>query len=74
MCSGWADGAASGGSVERWEEDTFRACFEDIFSGNWRKHDPYDITNRVNAKADVYGRADQVRPCINVQSTISNPC
>ena len=48
-----------GGSVERWEEDTFRACFEDIFSGNWRKHDPYDITNRVNAKADVYGRADQ---------------
>jgi hypothetical protein len=48
-----------GGSIERWEDKTFRVCFEDIFNGNWKKHDPYDITGRVNAKSSLYGRANQ---------------
>ncbi|KAI0057191.1 DUF1479-domain-containing protein [Artomyces pyxidatus] len=48
-----------GGSIERWEDETFRTCFADILSGDWRKHDPYDLENRINAKSSLYGRPGQ---------------
>lgn len=50
----------SGGGIERWEDETFRLCFDDILSGNWREHDPYDLVNRINARSSLYGRPNQV--------------
>ncbi|KIL63988.1 hypothetical protein M378DRAFT_186857 [Amanita muscaria Koide BX008] len=45
-----------GGSVEHWEDPSFRACFSKILQGGsaWREHDPYDASPRVNAKHDLY--------------------
>ncbi|KAJ7579712.1 hypothetical protein C8J56DRAFT_281850 [Mycena floridula] len=48
-----------GGSIERWEDRSFRTCFHDILSGDWRKHDAYDITGRINARASLYKRPGQ---------------
>ncbi|GBE88545.1 DUF1479-domain-containing protein [Sparassis latifolia] len=48
-----------GGGIERWEDPTFRHCFEDILSGNWRQHDPYDLEDRINARSSMYGRVGQ---------------
>ncbi|TFK22748.1 DUF1479-domain-containing protein [Coprinopsis marcescibilis] len=48
-----------GGSIERWEDPNFRMCFADILSGNWQKHDPYDLEGRLNAKSSLYGRPSQ---------------
>jgi len=48
-----------GGSIERWEDETFRLCFADILNGNWREHDPYDLVNRINARSSLYGRPNQ---------------
>lgn len=45
-----------GGSVERWEDPGFRACFKEIFAGGsrWKSHDPYDASPRIGAKQDLY--------------------
>lgn len=44
-----------GGSVERWEDANFRACWSTIFDGNWREYDPYLIgPQRINARNDMY--------------------
>ncbi|KIP06972.1 hypothetical protein PHLGIDRAFT_90163 [Phlebiopsis gigantea 11061_1 CR5-6] len=48
-----------GGGIERWEDEAFRSCFADIFSGNWRQHDPYDLEGRINARSSLYGRENQ---------------
>ncbi|EJF64698.1 hypothetical protein DICSQDRAFT_99988 [Dichomitus squalens LYAD-421 SS1] len=48
-----------GGGIERWEDEAFRHCFDDILSGNWREHDPYDLENRVRARSSLYGRPNQ---------------
>ncbi|KAL4248713.1 Isopenicillin N synthase-like superfamily protein [Abortiporus biennis] len=48
-----------GGAIERWEDKTFRTCFEDILTGNWRQHDPYDLEGRINARSSMYGRQNQ---------------
>ncbi|KXN84869.1 hypothetical protein AN958_11999 [Leucoagaricus sp. SymC.cos] len=48
-----------GGSIERWEDPMFRKCFEDILSGEWRKHDPYDLKGRLEARSSLYGRPSQ---------------
>ncbi|KAF9007508.1 hypothetical protein BDQ17DRAFT_1422870 [Cyathus striatus] len=48
-----------GGSVERWEDQEFRKCFADIFSGNWKNHDPYELEGRLNARSSIYGRPNQ---------------
>ncbi|KAG9316065.1 hypothetical protein JVU11DRAFT_3732 [Chiua virens] len=48
-----------GGAIERWEDKTFRRCFEDIFSGSWRQHDPYELEHRLDARSSMYGRAGQ---------------
>ena len=48
-----------GGAIERWEDKTFRTCFADILSGNWKQHDPYDLEGRINARSSMYGRENQ---------------
>jgi len=48
-----------GGTTERWEEPSFRKCFEDILSGEWKSHDPYELMGRLNARTSLYGRPNQ---------------
>jgi hypothetical protein len=45
-----------GGSVERWEDPTFRRVFHQILAGGagWRSHDPFDVSWRIDAKQDLY--------------------
>ncbi|KAF9268460.1 DUF1479-domain-containing protein [Marasmius fiardii PR-910] len=47
------------GSIERWEDPTYRECFRKILEGKWRDHDPYDVGARVNAKQDLYQAPNQ---------------
>lgn len=42
------------------EESNFRSCYKEILNGDWKKHDPYDLTARLNAKLSLYGRPNQV--------------
>ncbi|KAF5357951.1 hypothetical protein D9756_001184 [Leucocoprinus leucothites] len=48
-----------GGTIERWQDPAFRKCFDDILSGNWRQHDPYDLPGRLEARSSMYGRPNQ---------------
>ncbi|KAG1788641.1 DUF1479-domain-containing protein [Suillus plorans] len=50
-----------GGSVERWEDPTFRRVFSRILAGGvgWRSHDPFDVSWRVDAKQDLYNAPGQ---------------
>ncbi|KAJ7885220.1 hypothetical protein B0H13DRAFT_2235304 [Mycena leptocephala] len=48
-----------GGAIERWEDESFRACFADILSGEWSKHDPYALEPRLDAQTSLYGRPGQ---------------
>jgi hypothetical protein len=43
-----------GGSIERWEDPTYRSCFHNILSGAWKSHNPYDAAPRVHAVQDLY--------------------
>ncbi|KAJ4475677.1 DUF1479-domain-containing protein [Lentinula aciculospora] len=58
---GWAHFPphVDGGSIERWQDPAFRSCFHDILSGNWQKHDPYDLSGRLEARSSLYQRANQ---------------
>jgi hypothetical protein len=51
----------AGGGIERWEDENFRACFADILSGAWSKHDPYALEPRLEARTSLYRRPNQVR-------------
>lgn len=46
-----------GGSLERWEDPGFRACFRAVLNGDWRKHDPFDVAPRLHACQDLYHAA-----------------
>ncbi|KAI0246765.1 DUF1479-domain-containing protein [Lactifluus subvellereus] len=48
-----------GGSLERWEDPGFRACFGAILSGRWHEHDPFDAAPRLHACQDLYHAANQ---------------
>ncbi|KAJ7312753.1 hypothetical protein DFH08DRAFT_1087540 [Mycena albidolilacea] len=48
-----------GGAIERWEDENFRACFADILSGEWSKHDSYALEPRLDAQTCLYGRPGQ---------------
>ncbi|KAI9508212.1 hypothetical protein F5148DRAFT_1275852 [Russula earlei] len=48
-----------GGSLERWEDPGFRACFRSIFEGRWREHDPFDAAPRLDACQDLYHAPNQ---------------
>ncbi|CAE7087068.1 unnamed protein product [Rhizoctonia solani] len=48
-----------GGSIERWEDPGLRRCFERILGGDWEKHDPFDLTHRLEGNSDIYHRPNQ---------------
>ena len=48
-----------GGTIERWEDPFFRKCFENIFNGSWRDHDPYALEGRLDARTSLYARPTQ---------------
>ncbi|KAJ7056743.1 hypothetical protein C8F01DRAFT_1154748 [Mycena amicta] len=48
-----------GGSIERWEDTKLRACFAEILSGSWKKHDPYVLEPRLEARTSLYERPNQ---------------
>ncbi|KAI0785728.1 hypothetical protein C8Q75DRAFT_774317 [Abortiporus biennis] len=48
-----------GGGVERWEDEKYRECFKQIFEGNWKAHDAFDVAPRLSAKQDLYDAANQ---------------
>lgn len=39
-----------GGSVERWLDENFRNVYRHVFSGQWRKYNPFDPTWRPEAR------------------------
>jgi hypothetical protein len=39
-----------GGSVERWLDNNFRDVYRHVFSGEWRKYDPFDAAWRPDAR------------------------
>ncbi|CAE6529377.1 unnamed protein product [Rhizoctonia solani] len=49
----------AGGSIERWEDPGLRKCFQSILSGDWDKHDPFDLTHRLEGNSDIYHRPNQ---------------
>ncbi|TIB97393.1 DUF1479-domain-containing protein [Wallemia mellicola] len=46
-----------GGSLERWEDPGYRSCWEHILNGNWKEHNPFDVSPRLDAQFDLYGAA-----------------
>ncbi|KAF9266404.1 DUF1479-domain-containing protein [Marasmius fiardii PR-910] len=62
-----------GGTIERWEDPVFRTCFSDILSGNWRAHNPYDLSGRLNARNSIYERPNQARPLSIVRYHLADP-
>lgn len=39
-----------GGSVERWLDDGFARVYRHVFSGEWRRYDPYDAAYRTDVR------------------------
>ncbi|KAK4684908.1 hypothetical protein P7C73_g5253, partial [Tremellales sp. Uapishka_1] len=46
-----------GGSVERWEDDGYRAVYRDILQGQWEAFDPWRMEHRINANQNYYDGA-----------------
>ncbi|KAG6816962.1 hypothetical protein H0H87_001276 [Tephrocybe sp. NHM501043] len=44
------------GSVERWEDSTYRQCYQEILKGgsSWKNHDAFDVSPRLDAVQDMY--------------------
>ncbi|WWC60260.1 uncharacterized protein I303_102827 [Kwoniella dejecticola CBS 10117] len=45
---------ADGGSVERWEDPTYRKVYERVLRGRWEEYDPWQIVDRVRAEQNMY--------------------
>ncbi|KAF5393590.1 hypothetical protein D9757_000008 [Collybiopsis confluens] len=60
-----------GGAIERWEDPNFRTCFEHILTGEWRKHDPYALDSRLNARSSMYQRPNQASVFRTFQGWVS---
>lgn len=45
---------ADGGSLERWEDPTYRATYAKILAGRWRDYDPFDLGTRPDAQSNLY--------------------
>ncbi|KAF9638524.1 putative duf1479-domain-containing protein [Lasiodiplodia theobromae] len=43
------------GSIERWEDLSYSACYEPIWDGRWEDYDAWDMTHRADAVTDLYG-------------------
>lgn len=39
-----------GGSVERWLDPGYRRVYRHIFSGDWRRYNPFEMTHRITAR------------------------
>jgi len=48
-----------GASTERWVDPEMRKAFQDILQGNWKKHDPFSMTGRLNGNSNMFGRPNQ---------------
>lgn len=42
------------GAIERWEDPSYRACYDKIFEGRWEDYDPWNADHRSDAKTDLY--------------------
>ncbi|ODV67138.1 DUF1479-domain-containing protein [Hyphopichia burtonii NRRL Y-1933] len=51
-------------SIERWEDDNYRATYKEIFDGHWEDWDPFRLDERAYAKEDLYEDAGTARPTI----------
>ncbi|KAG6819433.1 hypothetical protein H0H93_011921 [Arthromyces matolae] len=49
------------GSVERWEDTTYRQCYKEILKGGeaWKHHDAFDVSPRLDAVQDMYDNSNQ---------------
>ncbi|WVQ74508.1 hypothetical protein IAR50_004109 [Cryptococcus sp. DSM 104548] len=45
---------ADGGSVERWEDETYRQVYRSILEGRWEGFDPWTIGERAQARQNMY--------------------
>ncbi|WVW80099.1 hypothetical protein I302_102072 [Kwoniella bestiolae CBS 10118] len=45
---------SDGGSVERWEDETYRNVYKEILRGKWERFDPWRIGDRVKANQNIY--------------------
>ncbi|KAK7678194.1 hypothetical protein QCA50_018760 [Cerrena zonata] len=51
-------------SIERWEDDNYRATYKEIFDGHWKDWDPFRLDERAYAKEDLHEDAGTARPTI----------
>jgi hypothetical protein len=49
-----------GGSVERWEDDNYRAVYARILQGKWEDFDAWQIDLRAIANQNMYDGAGSV--------------
>ncbi|KPI34620.1 uncharacterized protein AB675_4941 [Cyphellophora attinorum] len=42
------------GAIERWEDPSYRACYQKIFEGKWEDYDAWAADHRSKAKTDLY--------------------
>ena len=49
------------GAMERWEDPSYRACYQKIFEGKWDEYDPWNADHRSNAKTDLYSTGSKSR-------------
>lgn len=45
---------ADGGSVERWEDETYRRVYQKCLEGKWEEYDAWTIGERALAKQSMY--------------------
>ncbi|EMT70449.1 Putative protein ybiU [Fusarium odoratissimum] len=43
-----------GGSIERWEDPTYRQVYEKILTGNWEEFDAWEMDKRADTVHDLY--------------------
>lgn len=48
------DAHLDSGSIERWEDPSYRECYRSIFNGNWADYDAWSADGRINAQTDLY--------------------
>lgn len=51
---------SDGASTERWVDPEMRKAFQDILKGDWKNHDPFSMSGRLNGISNMHGRPNQV--------------
>lgn len=49
------------GAIERWEDPSYRACYQKVFDGQWEDYDPWNADHRSDAKTDLYSTGSKWR-------------